>query len=288
MYVVWSRKKLLNILYDFHLISGIRVGFFDVDGREIMAYPTEHSKFCSKIRYSAEAKEECLKCDNIAYQHAQRSSEPYLYHCHAGMTEMVVPVKEHGKLLGFLMVGQVKTEQSEKLEDNVIVHLKRMHLDVNALKKIFYECVVVDVRMLEAYARILEACAAYVLSEKYIRLQDEPLALTVNKFICEHLSDPLDIPMLCNGFAIGKTTLCKEIKSEYNLTVTELIRLRRVEASQKLLQKNNLTIAEIAEFVGISDYNYFTKVFKKQTGVTPSTYRKLCRLEALELMHHNN
>ncbi len=283
MSVVWSSKKLSNLLYDFYLIAGVRVGFFDVDGREIVAHPANHSPYCKEIRLSSAAQNECLKCDNVAYQHAKTSSEPYMYRCHAGLVEMVVPIKENNTLLGFLMMGQIRTEPSEKLEQNFVVHLKNMGLNAEMLKDMFNDNKVVEVRMLEAYARILKACSAYVLLEKCIRLQDEPLVLGLDRFIRENLSKPLNIPFLCNNLTIGKTTLCKQVKQEFNLTVTELIRLRRVEAAREMLQKSDYTIAEVSEQVGISDYNYFTKIFKKQTGVTPSTYRRLCEHEALEL-----
>ena len=41
--------------------------------------------------------------------------------------------------------------------------------------------------------------------------------------------------------------------------------------------QSSLPISAIGEMVGISDYNYFSKVFRSATGVTPSTFRKNCR-----------
>ena len=66
-----------------------------------------------------------------------------------------------------------------------------------------------------------------------------------------------------------------ELVADTDGSITKLISIRRVEAAKTLLLKENLSIAEIAEKVGFSDYNYFTKIFKKIMDCTPSEYRKL-------------
>jgi YesN/AraC family two-component response regulator len=55
-----------------------------------------------------------------------------------------------------------------------------------------------------------------------------------------------------------------------------LIRDIRIERAKQLLQSGKQPVFEIACQVGIWDYNYFTKVFNEETGVPPSTFRKLC------------
>lgn len=47
----------------------------------------------------------------------------------------------------------------------------------------------------------------------------------------------------------------------------------RVNLAQIMLAETELQITEIAERVGYEEANYFAKVFKKYTGVTPSKYR---------------
>ncbi|MEG0381419.1 MAG: helix-turn-helix transcriptional regulator, partial [Kurthia sp.] len=48
----------------------------------------------------------------------------------------------------------------------------------------------------------------------------------------------------------------------------------RVSKSKSLLERAELSIAEIAETVGYEDCFYYSRVFKKQTGMSPSAYRK--------------
>jgi len=57
------------------------------------------------------------------------------------------------------------------------------------------------------------------------------------------------------------------------MTVGKLITQKRIEAAKKKLIESDMPIREISEIVGIPDFNYFTKVFKRATGSTPSEYR---------------
>ena len=59
------------------------------------------------------------------------------------------------------------------------------------------------------------------------------------------------------------------------LTIFDYLFEKRMKEAEKLLRETDLHIYQIAEKVGFSDYNYFTKIFKKFVGCTPSQYRKL-------------
>ena len=47
----------------------------------------------------------------------------------------------------------------------------------------------------------------------------------------------------------------------------------RIKNAQLLLRDGSRSMSDIAELVGFANQNYFTKVFKKDTGMTPSQYR---------------
>ena len=63
-------------------------------------------------------------------------------------------------------------------------------------------------------------------------------------------------------------------KQETGSTLIDYINTQRVNRAAQLLVQNNHTIAAVAEEVGILDVNYFTKIFKKTLGVTPTRYRR--------------
>jgi AraC-like DNA-binding protein len=72
---------------------------------------------------------------------------------------------------------------------------------------------------------------------------------------------------------LSRNLLFKTVKKETGLTLGQYIQAKRLEQAQSLLKNNERSIAEIAELCGISDYNYFSRIFKKQFGITPRDYR---------------
>ena len=73
---------------------------------------------------------------------------------------------------------------------------------------------------------------------------------------------------------MGRTRLYELFDSEVKMGIAAYIRRRRMHRAKKLLKTTELSVAEIAEQVGFSDYNYFSRVYKKTYGKSPKRYRK--------------
>jgi AraC-like DNA-binding protein len=67
--------------------------------------------------------------------------------------------------------------------------------------------------------------------------------------------------------------LCRLFKKELNLTFVRYLSLVRLKAALRLLQNLNLNVAQIAYAVGLSDAQYFDRVFKKILHCRPKDYR---------------
>ena len=70
--------------------------------------------------------------------------------------------------------------------------------------------------------------------------------------------------------------ICKEL---LNKTVTELISKRVVLEAKRMLTFSTDSVSQIADALGYSNYSYFSKLFKKNTGFTPSKYKENLKLE---------
>ena len=71
---------------------------------------------------------------------------------------------------------------------------------------------------------------------------------------------------------INASYLSNTFRKEIGTTLTDYVRTKRIEYAKKLLETTSLQIQSIAQKCGILDLNYFSKVFKKYTGLTPSEY----------------
>lgn len=92
--------------------------------------------------------------------------------------------------------------------------------------------------------------------------------------IREHYMEDISLTSLAAKYNISMARLSEMIKEHLNLNFSDYIAALRIQRAKELLRDESLSIQEIAEIVGYNDYFYFTKVFKKVEGISPSKYRK--------------
>jgi ligand-binding sensor protein/predicted DNA-binding protein YlxM (UPF0122 family) len=272
---------MITLLQSFYTLIKVRVGFFDLDGKEIMGYPAARTAYCTLLRSNQKGDAACRRCDRNAFQRAAKYQTPYIYRCHAGLTEMIAPIQTSAdERVGYLMIGQAKLPGNEERQE-IYSKISDAGISPDDLKTAYSELTVIKMDQARACANILQSLATYVWLDNYIRIQKEPLSSRVKTYIADNLNNHLSLDGIARKFSVGKTTLCKAVKGDLKMTVNELIRSLRIDKAKELLESNKELISEIAGEVGITDYNYFTKVFKEETGVTPSVFRHLCEEEYL-------
>ncbi|MGN0298669.1 MAG: DNA-binding response regulator, partial [Lachnospiraceae bacterium] len=69
------------------------------------------------------------------------------------------------------------------------------------------------------------------------------------------------------------TYFCKLFKQGFGCNFTTYLTQYRIERAEQLLRTTDLSVREVALRTGYGDSNYFTKVFKRKTGIVPSEYR---------------
>jgi len=99
----------------------------------------------------------------------------------------------------------------------------------------------------------------------------DPFLENVLKTIEENISEPtLNVENLASKVYTSRSNLFKKIKSLTGKSPVTLIREMRMEKAKLLLETEKFSVKEIAEKVGFEDKSYFSKVFKKYYGVSPS------------------
>ena len=88
------------------------------------------------------------------------------------------------------------------------------------------------------------------------------------------LTADLRLKTIAERLNVNASYLSRIFHQEYGCTLTEFINKQRIDHSIRLLQTTNRTVVDIASECGIQDVNYFIKLFKKQTGLTPVQFRE--------------
>jgi len=92
--------------------------------------------------------------------------------------------------------------------------------------------------------------------------------------INNHLNGDLSLKSLSSTQNMNASYLSALFKKETGQTVTDYVNQMRVHQAERLLGTTKLQIQTVAQHCGISDVNYFSKIFKKYTGKSPIQYRK--------------
>ena len=263
---------VLLILKDLHKISGFRVSVFDTDYHEIASYPEAHSPFCSFLHHNDQCCEICRQSQRIAFEKVSQTGDVYLYRCKFGLWDAVSPLYHFGVLSGYLLMGQVidPTPESRFLvKDQVTPYVE----DAILLEQKINEIPVVAMDMIKSFVNIMTVCAEYITCSNKFRLPERDLAELTMKYIHRNYSKHLTIKDLCVYFHCSKSTLINTFEQRYHISVNKYITKFRLEQAKKLLTQSNVTICDIALRCGFADQGYFSKVFQKELGMTPSAYR---------------
>ena len=106
---------------------------------------------------------------------------------------------------------------------------------------------------------------------------DEDFMNTVRAIIEENVSDEnFNVESMCSILCMSRSSLLRKIKSLFNLSPVELIRLIKLKRAAELIQSGKYLIGDVGEMVGFSSPSYFSKTFQKQFGVTPKEFEKQC------------
>lgn len=98
------------------------------------------------------------------------------------------------------------------------------------------------------------------------------------QYIKENISQKLTVAQIAEYAGASESHFMREFKRITGSTVTAYINTARCEYAESLLQSRKYKVKEAAALCGFENEEYFTKVFKKHTGKTPSEYMKATQL----------
>lgn len=101
-----------------------------------------------------------------------------------------------------------------------------------------------------------------------------PLAFQIRLFLEENFGrEDLSLTEISDRFSVSESYLCILFKKAFHTTINQYLIDLRVQKAIYYLKNTNKKIREISVLVGYRDPNYFIRLFKKNTGVTPADFR---------------
>lgn len=264
---VSEMEEIMKLFYD---LSGIRIVVIDENFCEILAYPKEKCPFCREIHSKPKLSAICDQCDRESYYESQRRRGLYIYKCHIGLVEATIPLLHYDKIIGYVMFGQITDIKDKNELSEFVAQVNKTYQTRCTVKGLKYR----SEKQISAAAKLLEICTDYILSKELAAPQNSDAVLRARQYILEHLSEDLSISEICRYANVGRTELYHAFSAEYGMGIAAYIKKKRLGHAYVLLKSTTLSIAAVSDMSGFSDYNYFSRIFKKEYGISPSQMRK--------------
>jgi len=263
-------KKIMDLLSS---LFSIRTAFFysitdEYSIREIAGNMGDYQPFCSIIQQ--ELKNKCIACDRDHFKKAERMRSPLLYQCYNGLYEMILPLYIEDHIIGYLHFGQVRSEDSfDKILNDCALSA---HSKVDLLRREYQNMEVFPKEKLLLISDLFARISEIMLKNHLVEIQKARPEYYLKKYITENFSGDISIKKAASYIGKSPSYITHQFKKHFDCTFHQYLLKFRINKAKELLKTK--TILETAEACGFKNRYHFSKVFKKQVGITPKQYKK--------------
>lgn len=132
----------------------------------------------------------------------------------------------------------------------------------------------------EAYDRYRNAAVVLLIFSFYLERfpgsgqRENDYVYAARVFIEDHYSDPsLNVNMVVSHLKLDRSHFYRLFKTETGVSPVDYINRRRISRAESLLTNRRMSIKDVAYSVGYTDQMYFSRVFKRLSGKTPTEFR---------------
>jgi AraC-like DNA-binding protein len=180
----------------------------------------------------------------------------HVYHCHAGLLEGIVPLYDrHSIYLGSIVFGQLRDSEREYPEEDMPL-LSRSR---RSTRKEMYDI-----------GALLKYSSEYIIENELVQYRSKPWAERLEDYIEAHKAERLTLSHLAAEIGRSTSFLSHNFPLEFGMPLKEYVRQKRMKRAKELLQSGR-SVRETAFELGFYDEFHFSKEFKRNFGVPPSS-----------------
>lgn len=101
---------------------------------------------------------------------------------------------------------------------------------------------------------------------------DGELFSQIQEYMESHICETLTIEQLCRSNSVGRSQLQKLFRTRSGYGAIEYFSRMKVDLAKQMIRENHYNFTQIADALGFSSIHYFSRQFKRITGMTPSEY----------------
>jgi ligand-binding sensor protein/AraC-like DNA-binding protein len=283
-----SLQRILNIsilqqfLDEFELLTGLSSTLVDDKGKLITA-PRGSREFCLILGKSTMRKR-CRESDQKGCEAAAALKRPYIYQCHAGLIDIVIPIIIKDAYAGAILTGQTRTKDMNMSRFEEFIDLPEVKDTKERLLKAFDSLPEKEMKTIEVGCEILFKIVNYIVAIEFENVElkkkskngyrsKQEIVEEAKEYILHHFDQDIKLGDIARMTNVSDYYMSHIFKEETGISFIDYVTHVRIEKAKNLLKNTNLDIIDIAFHVGYNDSNYFSHVFRKKEGLSPTGYR---------------
>ncbi len=265
----YNVEKLESALQDFYNATGINIVFLSADFVPIVRINEHSSEYCKLIQKSESGLIACHRSDSMLLEKCRLTKQAQMHVCHAGLIDITVPLLFNDMIIGFIILGQMKKDEDFS-NINVFTELG---VDSAKAKECYNELVHFDDTRIQSIMRLAVMLTKYILLENILKPKTNSSIEMVADYISKNLDKKLSVKQISKAVHCSPSVIYKNFRTYLGCTLGEYITTKRIQKSCQLLRQTTLSIEEISQSVGFSSAAYYSRMFKKAKGITPTKFR---------------
>ena len=261
----------------------------------LLPYCIHSSPFCMCVKEDRTMQDRCTAQGRYLLKKCSAHNAPFLTICYCGYTDLVIPVKFNGTAVAAVCVGGLEasrekackriTTQSRRYGRNretLLVQYEKSLTALADLNTVRKSCSVIADFLLMYYA-MLHSNGLVQEAPQYL---DAPATLyllnNIDHFIHTHYSSDIHVQDIADYCKCSRSYISHIFKKNMNRSIPVYINEVRISQAKRMLLHEN-SITKVCEACGFSNPSYFSSVFGKCVGMSPSQYRAtLCETQLPE------
>ena len=274
--------------FNLHVVINDFNTFLDSEKSAVLflsGHMVHHNPYCMYIKSNKELWNKCYADKKTAMERCACANEVFCTTCHAGVTEYIIPVSHHGRVIAFMSVGAFMN--NARFTDELTGMLSRdFNLCEDKLREYYNGSLTDGIAEIELIRSIFNLLAEYIscVYEEYLLLphKDATIIKTDEAYALNHIiayirinhKDKItlkDIALFCH---YSPSSVSHFFKKNTGMTIRAYLNMVRIEHAKRLLAEKRITVNDIAYETGFNDADYFSKVFGELCGMSPTKYRE--------------
>ena len=283
---------IATVLKRLYLVTGMTATIYNSKKYWVTSYPLYNCSYCNSLRQNNDYHMRCRANDAEAFEMCAKKRETIIYRCYMGLYEIMIPLFDLDNICGYLLLGQAMEDGDEARRGYCrgILGARPDMTEEMAMDDIARNTAVTEEK-LRAIAHIAQTYAEYISEKNIFANEVNSLANLASVYIREHLTQKITNDELCYVFLCDRKKLVREFKEAHGMSIVDYTNNLRLRKARHMLQKNpDLSISYVSSSSGFSYQSYFSKLFIKKYGISPTEMQRRYKeeLENKEKEGENN